>query len=129
MAQSLQTGDVYQYTTSGAVTKGRIVRIGARLAGVALNSATGSGQKIAVALTGVHTLDSLATGAKAAGALCYFRSTGSQWKVAMTATGATGATGSEGSRTAFVMGTIWTAAATTATTVNVRLTGRPMRKL
>jgi predicted RecA/RadA family phage recombinase len=125
----LQPGNIYQHSASAAITKGRLLRVGTRLVGVPLISATGAAVKISVALDGIHQLDSVATGAKAAGAKCYFRSTGSQYKVAMTATGSTGATGATGSRTAFVIGTLWEAAATTATTVKVRLVGRPMRKL
>jgi len=129
MAQMLQEGEVYQYTTTGAITAGNVQRIGARLAGVALQSATGSGKIISVALEGVHSLTAVATGAKAYGALCYLRATGVPWSVAMTATGSTGATGATGSQTAYVLGTVWEAAATTATTLKVRLSGRPMRKL
>ncbi len=117
MAQSLQDGEVYQYTTTGAVANGQLLVLG-RMAGVALNAATGAGQKIGVALEGVFSVASVATGAKTAGLRAMYRSTGSQLKV-VTVSGVAG-TGK------YTIGNIWEAAATSSTTVKIRLIGGPI---
>lgn len=127
MAQQLQKGEVYQYTASGAVSNGEL-RVINRMAGVAMTSAV-TGDKVSLALDGVFSLPSVATGAKAAGSLAYYRTTGSQYKIALTATGSIGATGATGARKALCVGTIWETAATSATSVKVKLVGMPMKKL
>jgi predicted RecA/RadA family phage recombinase len=128
MAQSLQAGRIYQYTTSGLVTAGQLAVIN-KMAGVILSSNSATGDKVSIALEGVARLTAVATGAKTAGALAYYRSTGSQLKVAATATGSVGATGATGSRKATCIGTIWETATATATSVLVKLLGGPLRKL
>ena len=59
MAQSLQDGNVFQYTTTGAVSNGQLLVIN-RMAGVALDAATGAGKKISLALTGVFSVAAVA---------------------------------------------------------------------
>jgi len=120
MAQSLQDGDVFQYTTTGAVANGQLLVIN-RLAGVALNAATGSGQKIGVALDGVFSVAAVATGVKTQGLRAMYRSTGSQMKVT-TVSGVAG-TGK------YCVGTIWETATAAATTVKVKLHGGPISPL
>jgi predicted RecA/RadA family phage recombinase len=118
MSQSLQEGAVYQYTTTGAVSNGQLLILG-RTAGVALNSATGASKVISVALEGVFSVASVATGAKTAGLRAMYRSTGSQMKIT-TVSGVAG-TGK------YTVGTIWeTAATTAATTVKIKLIGGPI---
>lgn len=117
MAQSLQDGDVFQYTTTGAVANGQLLVIN-RLAGVALNAATGAGQKISVALDGVFQVAAVATGVKTQGLRAMYRSTGSQLKVT-TVSGVAG-TGK------YSVGMIWETATAAATTVKVRLIGGPI---
>ena len=136
MAQTFSEGEVYNYTTTGAVANGALKIIG-RMAGVALNSATGAGQSIALALTGVHTLTAVATGAKATGSLVGYRTTGpanaplSVSCVAAACTGiawsATGGTQKYGTK--YVIGTVWQGAASAATTLKVKLHGGPMAAL
>jgi len=117
MAQSLQDGEVFQYTTSGAVTNGQLLVIN-RIAGVALDSATGAGKKISVALKGVFSVAAVATGAKTQGLRAMYRSTGSQLKIT-TVSGVAG-TGK------FIVGNIWETATAASTTVKVRLIGGPI---
>ena len=133
MAQTYSEGEVYNYTTTGAVANGALKIIG-RMAGVALNSATGAGQSIALALTGVHTLTSVATGAKTAGSLVGYRTTGTPGlSVTCVAAACTGAAWSAhptsgvvtyGSR--YVIGTVWEGAASAATSLKVKLHGGPI---
>jgi predicted RecA/RadA family phage recombinase len=85
------------------------------MAGVALNSATGSGQNIALALRGVFQLNSVATGVKTRGLRAMYRTTGSQLKITAVSGVATGAKMS--------IGTIWETATAASTTVKVRLHG------
>lgn len=117
MAQSLQDGKTFQYTTTGAVVNGQLLILG-RTVGVALNSATGAGQKIGVAMEGVFSVASVATGAKTAGLRAMYRSTGSQMKV--TCVSGVAGTGK------YTIGTIWETAATSATAVKVKLVGGPI---
>lgn len=117
MSQSLQEGGVYQYTTTGAVSNGQLLVIN-RMVGVALNSATGAGQKIGVALEGVFQVAAVATGAKTAGNRAFVRTTGSQYKVALLSGVATGAK--------YTVGTIWETATATSTTVKIKLLGGPL---
>ena len=133
MAQTLSEGNVYNYTTTGAVNNGEL-RVINRMAGVALESATGSGKKIALALDGVFTLQAVATGAKAAGSLVGYRTTDSQLKVSAVAAGCTGvawsATGGvQVYGTKYAVGTIWETATAAATSVKVKLVGGPMAAL
>jgi predicted RecA/RadA family phage recombinase len=51
----VQRGDVVNFTTAGAVTSGSVVKMSHTL-GVALASASGSGQVIPVAIEGVFTV-------------------------------------------------------------------------
>lgn len=117
MAQTLQNGAVYQYTTTGAVANGQLLIIN-RMAGVALNSATGAGQKIGVALEGVYQVAAVATGVKTAGLRAMYRSTGSQMKVT-TVSGVAG-TGK------YTVGMIWETATAASTTVKIKLVGGPI---
>ncbi|MCU0806384.1 MAG: DUF2190 family protein [Candidatus Contendobacter sp.] len=117
MSQSLQEGAVYQYTTTGAVANGQLLVLG-RTAGVALNAATGAGQKIAVALEGVFSVASRPTGAKTAGMRAMYLATGGVNRVT-TVSGAAG-TGK------YTIGTLWETAATSATSVKIKLIGGPI---
>ena len=117
MAQTLQEGRVFQYTTTGAVSNGQLLVIN-RMAGVALDSATGSGKKISVALHGVFSVASVATGAKTQGLRALYRTTGSQFKIT-TVSGV--ATGSK-----YIVGHIWETATAASTTVKVKLIGGPI---
>jgi predicted RecA/RadA family phage recombinase len=133
MAQSYSDGEIMNYTTTGAVANGALKIIGRR-AGVALQSATGSGQVIALAMTGVHTLPAVATGAKATGSLVGYRTTGTAGlSVSCVAAGCTGVVWSAHPTsgvvtygTKYVIGTVWQGAATTATTLKVKLHGGPI---
>lgn len=114
MAQTLSEGNVFNYTTTGAVSNGELKVIN-RMVGVALESATGSGKKIGLALDGVFSLDAVATGVKTQGLRAMYRSTGSKLKVT-TVSGVAG-TGK------YSIGTIWETATAAATTVKVKLHG------
>ena len=117
MSQTLQEGAVYQYTTTGAVSNGHLLIIG-RTAGVALNAATGAGQKIGVAMEGVFQVAAVATGVKTAGLRAMYRSTGSQMKV--TCVSGVAGTGK------YTIGTIWETATAASATVKVKLLGGPI---
>jgi predicted RecA/RadA family phage recombinase len=138
MAQSLSEGSVFNYTTTGAVANGELKVVGKR-AGVALTSATGSGQVIALAQDGVFELTAHTTGALTIGNPAYVRATGDILRVVATAAVATGnvlftrgahtsATGSI--RLAPSVGTIWETKASGARTagskIKVKLIGGPM---
>lgn len=114
MAQTLSEGEVFNYTTTGAVANGQLLVIN-RMAGVALTSATGAGQKIALGMEGVYPLASAATGAKTQGLRAMYRTTGSQLKVTVASGTATGAK--------YSIGTVWETATATATSVKVKLHG------
>lgn len=117
MAQSLQDGNVFQYTTTGAVSNGQLLVIN-RMAGVALDAATGAGKKISLALTGVFSVAAVATGVKTQGLRAMYRSTGSQMKIT-TVSGVAG-TGK------YIVGNIWETATAASTTVKIRLIGGPI---
>lgn len=117
MAQTLSEGEVFNYTTTGAVVNGRLLIIG-RMAGVSLNAATGAGQKIALGITGVYSIASVATGVKTQGLRAMYRTTGSMLKIC-TVSGVAG-TGK------YTIGTIWETATAAATSVKVRLAGGPI---
>ena len=117
MAQTLNEGEVFNYTSTGAITNGELKVIN-RMAGVALTSATGSGVKTAIALEGVFSLAAVATGAKTVGNRVFYRSTGGQNKAVFTSGNATGAK--------YTIGTVWETATATATSVKVRLIGGPL---
>jgi predicted RecA/RadA family phage recombinase len=67
-------GDVMTITSAGAVTAGSLVLQGS-LAGVALNGATGAGQDVNIALTGVFSLPKTGSQAWAIGAPIYWTGT------------------------------------------------------
>lgn len=117
MAQTLNEGEVFNYTTTGAVANGEL-KVVNRMAGVALTSATGAGQKIALALEGVFSLAAVATGAKTQGNRVFYRTTGSQLKAAFASGVATGAK--------YTVGTVWETATAASTTVKVKLIGGPL---
>ena len=117
MAQTLSEGEVFNYTTTGAVVNGRLVIIN-RMAGVSLNAATGAGQKIALGISGVYSIASVATGVKTQGLRAMYRTTGSMLKIT-TVSGVAG-TGK------YTIGTIWETATAAATSVKVRLAGGPI---
>lgn len=120
MAQSLQDGNVFQYTTTGAVANGQLLIIN-RLAGVALNAATGANQKIGVAVEGIFQVAAVATGVKTQGLRAMYRSTGSQMKV--TCVSGVAGTG------AYCIGNVWETATATSTTVKVKLIGSPIHPI
>ena len=117
MSQSLQEGTVYQYTTTGAVSNGQLLILG-RTAGVALNAATGAGQKISVAMEGVFSVASRPTGVKTAGLRALYLATGGVNRV--TCVSGVAGTGK------YTIGTIWETAASSATTVKIKLIGGPI---
>jgi len=117
MSQSLQEGQVFQYTATGAVANGELKVIN-RLPGVALTAATGAGQKISLAVEGVFQLAAVATGVKTQGLRAMYRSTGSQLKIT-TVSGVAG-TGK------YSVGVIWETATAASTTVKVKLHGGPI---
>ena len=131
MAQTLSEGAVFNYTTTtGAVANGDLLVIGQRV-GVALNSATGAGQVIGLALEGVFNVLCAATGTMTAGNAIYYRATGSSNGKATVCvrTAATGylATGSN-IKYARTVGTLWETktSGATRTSVKVKLVGGPM---
>lgn len=107
----VQEGDVLNYTTTGAITKDTLIKIGDTF-GVPLSTATGSGVVIPVALEGTFTVGKIAAASTslAVGQLVYARATGSVFKVLGVATGN-------------AMGTAFATAATGATTAIVKLFG------
>ena len=133
MAQSLSEGSVFNYTTttgdSPVVANGDLLVVGQRV-GVALNSSTGAGQVIALALDGVFNVLAHTTGNLTAGDAAYYSLTSGvkakvRVKAASTGYLATGAN-IKYSRT---IGTIWeTKAGATSgrTTIKIKLIGGPM---
>lgn len=117
MAQSYAEGDVLNYTTAAAVANGQLLMIG-RTAGVALEAATGSGVVIPVAMEGVFEVASVATGVKTVGLRAMVRATGGLCKI--TCVSGRASTGK------YTVGTIWETAATTATSVKIKLIGGPL---
>ena len=136
MSQTLSEGEVFNYTTTGAVKNGELKIIG-RMAGVALNAATGAGQLIGLAMEGVHYLQAIPTGVKTVGLPVGYRAaTGGTYGllyVSAIPAGCTGvawsATGPLVYGTKHVVGTIWEGATATATRVKVKLIGGPMPAL
>ena len=114
MAQSMGEGDVLAYTTAGAVTNGALLIVGAT-PGVALNSATGSGVVISVAIEGEFVLaKKAAAGTVTQGSKAYYMTTGSTNQA--TAVAASGK----------CIGLFTEATTTAATTCKVRLVGGPL---
>lgn len=109
----IQNGEILDTVATGAVTKGWLIKRGAIL-GVALNSATGAGAALRLAIAGVWNMDKIAAASTntVVGGKVYGRATGSagRQKALAVATGA-------------VIGTAFEAAVTGATTVKVRLIG------
>lgn len=70
----LHPGDVMTITSAGAVTAGAVVLQGS-LAGVALNAASGAGQSVNVALTGVFSLPKTGSQAWTVGVPIYWTGT------------------------------------------------------
>ena len=129
MAQTLSEGEVFNYTTTGAVTNGALLVVGQRV-GVALNAATGSGQVIGLGLEGVYNVLCATTGTMTAGNAIYYRATGGgKLSRACIRTAATGylATGSN-IKYARTIGTLWETktSVSTRTTIKVKLVGGPM---
>ena len=129
MAQTYSEGEVFNYTTTGAVANGDLIVVGNR-AGVALTSATGAGQVIALALEGVFDVRCRTTGTITVGNAAYYRiaTTGTKIMQAVPVlASATGITANvSGARRA--IGTFWETktSGATRTTIKVRLVGGPM---
>ena len=139
MSQTLSEGEVLNYTTTGAVKNGELKILG-RLAGVALNAATGAGQVIGLAMEGVHYLQAIPTGVKTRGLPVGYRAaTGGTYGLLYVSSVATGCTGVKWAAhptsgvgtygTKYVVGTIWETATANATRVKVKLIGGPMPAL
>jgi predicted RecA/RadA family phage recombinase len=123
MAQTLSEGEVFNYTTTGAVTNGDMLVVGQRV-GVALTAATGSAQVIGLALEGVYDVMCATTGTMTAGNVAYYRTaTGKKCKAAVL--GAATGTASGMGR---AIGTFWETKTSGAsrTTIKVKLIGGPM---
>lgn len=109
----VQNGEVLDTVATDAVTKGWLVKRGSVL-GVALNTATGAGAALRLAISGVWTVDKIAAASTntVVGGKVYGRATGTagRQKALAVATGA-------------VIGTAYEAAVTGATTVKVKLLG------
>ena len=109
----IQNGDVLETVATGAVTKGWLIKRG-DIRGIALNTATGAGAALRLAIGGVWNVDKIAAASTslAVGGKVYARATGSagRQKVLGVATGV-------------VIGTAWEAAVTGATTAKVKLHG------
>ena len=129
MAYQIQEGEILTYTTTGAVSNGEL-KVLNNLAGVALESATGSGKVISLAVEGVFDLAAVATGVKTRGLKVGYRTTGSQLKVSAVAAACTGAawatTGSTLAGGRYCIGTVWETANAAATSMKVKLIGGPM---
>lgn len=124
MAQTFSEGNVFNYTTTGAVANGDLLVVNQR-AGVALESATGAGKVIGLALEGVFDVLCATTGAMNAGGTAYYRTaTGKKARVAAVIAAATG-TASGMSR---AVGMLWETKASGAsrTSIKVKLVGGPM---
>ncbi|HRZ07524.1 MAG TPA: DUF2190 family protein [Candidatus Competibacteraceae bacterium] len=125
MAQTLSEGEVFNYTTTGAVANGALLVVGQRV-GVALTSATGAGQVIGLAVEGVFDVACATTGTMAAGTAAHYRiaTTGTKVMKAVILAAATGTT----SGMARTIGTFWESktSGATRTTIKVKLIGGPM---
>lgn len=114
MAYSVSNGDVINYTTSGAVTNGALLILGDTPV-VALNSAAGAAESIAVAVKGVFSLSRKASaGLVAVGRKAYYVTTGGVNKITSVA-----ASGKQ-------VGIYAETTTTDATTCKIRLLGGPM---
>lgn len=114
MAQSTSEGVVFNYTTTAAVTNGALLILG-NTPGVALTTATGSGEVIAVATEGVFTLTRKASaGSVAQGYKAYYVTTGGVNKITSVA-----ASGKQ-------VGVYAATTTTDAVTCSVKLLGGPM---
>lgn len=123
MAQTYSEGEVFNYTTTGAVANGDLLVIGHR-AGVALTSATGAGQVIGLALEGVFNVACATTGTITAGNVAFHQIISGKAARAAVLAAATGVTSGMGR----AIGTFWETktSGATRTTVKVRLIGGPM---
>jgi predicted RecA/RadA family phage recombinase len=131
MAQSFSEGSVFNYTTttggSPVIANGDLLVV-EKMVGVALNSSTGAGQVIAVALDGVFEVAAHTTGNLTAGDAAYYR-TVSGVKVQVRAyAAATGYVATGAVKNARTIGTIWETKGATAgrTKIKVKLVGGPM---
>jgi predicted RecA/RadA family phage recombinase len=124
MAQSFSEGSVFNYTTTGAVANGDLLVVGHR-AGVALNSATGAGQVVALALDGVFDVRCRTTGAVTIGNAAYYRIATTGTKIMQAVPVIASATGGA-SGMARTIGMFWETKATGRTTIKVKLVGGPM---
>lgn len=114
MAQSIYSGEKFNYTTSGAVTNGALLILGNTPA-VALSAATGSGKSIAVATEGVFTLTRKASaGNVGLGNRAYYIATGGVNKITSVAGAGT------------MVGCYAEATTTASTTCKVKLLGGPI---
>lgn len=109
----VENGDVLQTVATGAVTKGWLIKRG-NVYGVALNSATGAGAALRLAITGVWEVDKIAAASTNV-------SVGS--KVYARATGTAGRQKALGVATGSVIGAAFEAAVTGATKLKVKLVG------
>lgn len=125
MSQSLADGSVFNYTATGALPNGSLLVVGNR-AGVALNTATGAGQVVALGLEGVYNVACSTTGTMAAGTAAYYKigTTGTKIMKAAALAAATGTT----SGMARAIGMFWETktSGATRTTIKVKLVGGPM---
>lgn len=114
MAQSISDGCILNYTTTAAVTNGALLILN-DLPVVALNTATGSGELIAVATEGVFTLTRKASaGGVAMGKKAYYVATGGVNKITSVA-----ASGKQ-------VGVYAATTTTDATSCSVKLLGGPI---
>ena len=125
MSQSLADGSVFNYTATGALPNGSLLVVGNR-AGVALNTATGAGQVVALGLEGVYNVKCGTTGTITAGGAAYYRIGTSGTKI-MSAVPLAAAAGTT-SGMARSIGLFWEtkASGATRTTIKVKLVGGPM---
>jgi predicted RecA/RadA family phage recombinase len=70
----VQDGDTLEFVTAGAVVNGEVIEFAGGI-GIALAAATGAGQTIAVAMTGVWDLAKVGATAWAQGAKLYWDTT------------------------------------------------------
>ena len=130
MAQSLSEGSVFNYTTTGAVANGDLMVI-QKMVGVALESATGAGKVIALALDGVFDVLAHTTGNLTAGDAAYYSTatTGTKKVKVRAYAVATGYLATGNVKNARTIGTLWeTKAGATSgrTSIKLKLVGGPM---
>ncbi len=126
MAQTYSEGEVFNYTTTGAVANGDLIVVGHR-AGVALTSATGAGQVIGLALEGVFDVRCRTTGTITVGNSAYYRIATTGTKIMQAVPVIAAATGGA-SGMARTIGMFWETktSGATRTTIKVKLIGGPM---